>query len=95
LGRSQGNTGGTSRTKDSQATDPQREGTGIKQALRLEQERCFVKLTDKEREEELAKLDLLPKRQGQKRADDLLRAMLNSPPDPHAQKTKERAKRAR
>ena len=28
-------------------------------------------------------LDVLPREQGMKRADDLLRAMLNSPPDPH------------
>jgi hypothetical protein len=55
----------------------------------------MAKLTNTERAEELAKLDLLPKGKGQKRADDLLRAMLNSPPDPHTPKPKERAKRAR
>jgi hypothetical protein len=38
--------------------------------------------TDAEREAELSKLDLLPKREGAKRADDLLRTLLSSPPDP-------------
>ena len=31
-------------------------------------------------------LDLLPKEEGMKRADDLLRALLNSPPDPQTPK---------
>lgn len=34
------------------------------------------------------KLDLLPREEGLKRADDLLRAMLNSPPDPKTPKAK-------
>jgi len=40
-------------------------------------------------------LDLLPRKEGMKRADDLLRALLNSPPDPHTPKPKpkRRAKR--
>jgi hypothetical protein len=39
-------------------------------------------------EEELAKLELLPKRIGRKRTDDLLLTMLNSPPDPRILKPK-------
>jgi hypothetical protein len=35
-----------------------------------------------EQERELAKMDLLPDREAQGLADDLLRSMLNSPPDP-------------
>lgn len=31
-------------------------------------------------------LDLLPREEGMKRADDLLRTMLNSPPDPQTPK---------
>jgi hypothetical protein len=40
-------------------------------------------------------LDLLPREEGLKRADDLLRAMLNSPPDPKTPtpKPKQRAKK--
>ena len=33
-------------------------------------------------------LDLLPRKEGMKRADDLLRALLNSPPDPQTRKPK-------
>lgn len=33
-------------------------------------------------------LDLLPREEGMKRADDLLRAMLNSPPEPYTPKPK-------
>lgn len=52
-------------------------------------------LTDAERARELQKLDLHPKREGQKRADELLRALLNSPPDPQTPKPKpKRRKRA-
>jgi hypothetical protein len=46
------------------------------------------KPSETERAKELEKLDLLPKNEGQKRADDLLRAMLNSPPEPHTPKAK-------
>lgn len=42
---------------------------------------------------ELDKLDLLPQREGQKRADELIRRMLASPPDPRT--PKKRAKRAK
>lgn len=41
-----------------------------------------------ERTSELAKLDLLPQRESQRRTDELLRRMLNSPPDPHVTKPK-------
>jgi hypothetical protein len=52
-------------------------------------------LAEAERAAELDKLDLLPKREGAKRADELLRALLNSPPDPQTPKParKKRAKR--
>lgn len=40
-------------------------------------------LSAAERASELAKLDFLPKGEGRKRADDLLRTMLNSPPEPY------------
>lgn len=49
--------------------------------------------SEADREKELAELDLLPKREGQKRADDLLRAMLNSPPDPQTPKAKPRQRK--
>jgi hypothetical protein len=51
------------------------------------------KASDADRARELAKLDLLPKREGQKRADDLLRTLLASPPDPHTPKPKKPRKR--
>ena len=41
------------------------------------------KPSEADREKELAEMDMLPKREGQRRADDQLRALLNSPPDPH------------
>ena len=52
-------------------------------------------VSEAERASELAKLDLLPKREGDKRTDDLLRAMLNSPPEPYTPpvKPKKRAKK--
>jgi len=37
---------------------------------------------------EIETLDLLPRAEGLKRADDLLRAMLSSPPDPYTPKPK-------
>ena len=46
------------------------------------------KLSEADREKEIEKLDLLPKREGQKRADDLLRALLHSPPDLQTPKPK-------
>jgi hypothetical protein len=46
------------------------------------------KPSEADRERELAELDLLPNREGQKRADDLLRTLLNSPPDPQTPKPK-------
>jgi hypothetical protein len=49
--------------------------------------------SEADRAKELQKLDLLPKREGEKRADDLLRAMLNSPPDPRTPAANARAKR--
>lgn len=51
--------------------------------------------SDADREAELSKLDLLPKREGAKRADDLLRALLNTPPEPFTPKPapKKRSKR--
>lgn len=44
---------------------------------------------------EVEELDMLPKNEGLKRTDDLLRAMLNSPPDPYTpkHKPKKRAKK--
>lgn len=36
-------------------------------------------------------LDLLPKAEGMKRADELLRAMLNTPPDPQTPKPAKKA----
>jgi hypothetical protein len=45
-------------------------------------------LSEADRERELEKLDLLPKGQSEKRADDLLRTLLNSPPDPQTPKPK-------
>ena len=53
------------------------------------------KPSEADRERELAKLDLLPKREAQKRTDDLLRAMLNTPPEPFTPKPKAVKKRAR
>jgi len=44
---------------------------------------------------EIESLDLLPRAEGMKRADDLLRAMLNSPPDPYTPKPKKRQKRGK
>jgi len=52
-------------------------------------------LSASERASELAKIDLLPRREGQQRADDLLRAMLVTPPDPFTPKPKKQAKRAK
>ena len=37
---------------------------------------------------ELAKMDLRPAGAAKKRTDELLRTMLNSPPDPHTPKAK-------
>jgi hypothetical protein len=45
-------------------------------------------LSEAERAAELGKLELVPKREGTKRADDLLRAMLNTPPEPFTPKPK-------
>jgi hypothetical protein len=53
------------------------------------------KQTEAERAKELEKLDLLPAREGQKRADELLRKMLASPPEPHIKAKSKRAKRAK
>jgi hypothetical protein len=43
----------------------------------------------------LEQLDLLPEAEGLKRADDLLRAMLNSPPEPFTTPTSKPKKRIR
>ena len=51
-------------------------------------------LTESERAAELAKLDLLPDREARQRTDDLMRAMLASPPDPFTPKPK-RVKRSK
>jgi hypothetical protein len=48
------------------------------------------KTSEAERERELAKLDLLPPAECQKRADELLRTMLNHPPEPFTPKPKEK-----
>jgi hypothetical protein len=45
-------------------------------------------ITPSERAAEIAKLDLRPTGQAKKRTDDLLRTMLNSPPDPYTPKAK-------
>ena len=50
-------------------------------------------LSEAERAAELGKLDLLPKREGDKHADDLLRAMLNTPPEPFTPKPKPKQRR--
>jgi hypothetical protein len=52
-----------------------------------------AKTSDTERESELSKLDLIPRREGQKRADDLLRTLLSSPPDPQTPKPKSKQTR--
>ena len=44
--------------------------------------------TASERAAEIAKLDLRPVGEMKKRTDDILRTMLNSPPDPHTPKAK-------
>jgi hypothetical protein len=51
-------------------------------------------LSEAERQAELAKLDLLPSREGAKRTDALLKALLATPPEPFTpkQKPKKRAK---
>ena len=51
------------------------------------------KLSEADRAKELEKLDLLPKREAEKRADDLLRTLLNSPPEPFTPKPKKTRKR--
>lgn len=45
-------------------------------------------MTADERAAEIAKLDLLPRREAKKRTDQLVRAMLNSPPEPFTPKVK-------
>jgi len=45
-------------------------------------------LTAAERAAEIAKLDLRPAGEANKRTDSLLRTMLNSPPDPYTPKPK-------
>ncbi|HEY2966987.1 MAG TPA: hypothetical protein VGK75_01360 [Casimicrobiaceae bacterium] len=45
-------------------------------------------LTAAERAAEIAKLDLRPAGEANKRTDSLLRTMLNSPPDPFTPKVK-------
>jgi hypothetical protein len=42
----------------------------------------------KPKTDELASLDLLPQDMAQRRTDDLLRNLLNAPPDPHKTATK-------
>lgn len=42
---------------------------------------------------ELKALDLLPREEGLKRTDDLLRTMLNSPPDPFTPKARAKPKK--
>lgn len=49
--------------------------------------------TAAEQAAEIAKLDLRPPREANKRTNGLLRAMLNSPPDPHVKKPAKRAKK--
>jgi len=51
-------------------------------------------LTATERAAEIAKLDLRPAGEANKRTDDLLRTLLTSPPDPFTPKAKP-AKRAK
>ena len=45
-------------------------------------------MTKKPHKREIDRLELLPKPQALKRADDLIRAMLSSPPDPYTPKPK-------
>ena len=42
----------------------------------------------KQTKREIDSLDLLPREEALKRTDELLRRMLNSPPDPHVTKPK-------
>lgn len=51
-------------------------------------------LSEADRAAELAKMDLLPKRESAKRTDALLRAMLATPPEPFTPKPKKRAKKS-
>lgn len=44
---------------------------------------------------EIDELELFPKAEAKERADDLLRAMLATPPDPFTPKPKKQAKRAK
>ncbi|HEV8501807.1 MAG TPA: hypothetical protein VGR63_09510 [Casimicrobiaceae bacterium] len=50
-------------------------------------------MTETERAAELAKLDLRSPSEASKRTNGLLRTMLNTPPDPHVQKSAKRAKK--
>lgn len=49
-------------------------------------------LTESEMAAELAKLDLLPDREANARADEMLRAMLAQPPDPFTPKSEKQSK---
>lgn len=53
------------------------------------------KPSESDQQRELDKLDLYPKREGMNRTDDLLRTLLNTPPDPHTPKPKNRVKRSK
>jgi hypothetical protein len=50
-------------------------------------------LSETERAAEIAKLDLRPAGEANRRTKSLLRTMLNSPPDPHVKKSAKRAKK--
>jgi hypothetical protein len=50
-------------------------------------------MTAAEQAAEIAKLDLRPPREANRRTTGLLRAMLSSPPDPHVKKPAKRAKK--
>jgi hypothetical protein len=49
----------------------------------------------KSQDEKRDELDLLPKEEGMKRADDLLRTLLNSRPDPQTPKPKPKKRQKR
>ena len=54
-----------------------------------------IPMTTEERAAEIAKLDLLPRGEAKKRTDQLVRAMLNTPPEPITPKSKPEKKRSK